>query len=292
MTGQTEPVTLHLQSKNVDLGGGLIVRRVIPQRALRKVGPWVFVDHFGPAERKVDKKMDVRPHPHSGLSTVSYLFEGATEHRDSTGGHAIVRPGEIHWMRGGHGIVHSERSPKDALGTVRRAHGLQLWCAHPDGEEEQEPRFDSWTDLPKLDVEGVEVKLLAGHGWGEESPVDVTSPLIYAIVEMKAGQSVDLPDHAERSIYSLEGSAGVHGETCGEHEMLLLDPQHGRLTALSDTTVAIIGGAPIGERHIWWNLVHSDKGRLKEQAQRWRNGEFPSIPGDDEEFIPAPEFGP
>lgn len=285
-------MALHLQSRKVDLGGGFTVRRALPQRALRKVGPWVFVDHFGPAEGLVQSTHDVRPHPHSGLSTVSYLFEGATEHRDSTGGHAIVRPGEIHWMRGGHGIVHSERAPKDRLGTVQRSHGLQLWCAHPDGEEEQEPRFDSWTDLPELDLEGVRVRLLAGHGWGLRSPVETTSPLIYAIAELRPGQRLELPDHAERSIYMVRGAAAVDGERCGEHEMLVLERPSTHVVALSEASVVVLGGDPIGERIMWWNLVHSDRARLKEQAQRWREGRFPSIPGDDQDFIPAPEFGP
>lgn len=195
-------------------------------------------------------------------------------------------------MRGGHGIVHSERAPVARLGTQQRAHGLQLWCAHPDGEEEQEPRFDSWTDLPQLDLEGVPVQLLAGHGWSHESPVDVTSPLIYAMARMKAGQTLALPDHAERCVYSVDGEVAVDGVTNAAHDMLVVDGGEKRLTAVSDATVAILGGDAIGERHIWWNLVHSDRGRLKEQAQRWRDGEFPTIPGDDEEFIPAPDLGP
>lgn len=285
-------MTLQLHSREVDIGGGFVVRRVIPQRALRKVGPWVFVDHFGPAQVEVRRESDVRPHPHSGLSTVSYLFEGETEHRDSTGGHAVIRPGEVHWMRAGHGIVHSERAPASRLGTVARSHGLQLWCAHPDGDEEQQPRFDSWRDLPRLDVEGVRVDLLAGHGWNHESPVDVTSPLVYAIAELKAGQTLAMPEHAERCVYSVKGEVAIGGETNHEHDMLVVDAGDQRLEAVTDATVAILGGDAIGERHIWWNLVHSDRGRLKEQAQRWRNGEFPSIPGDDEEFIPAPELGP
>jgi redox-sensitive bicupin YhaK (pirin superfamily) len=268
------------------------VRRLLPSRLQRKVGPWVFVDHFGPVTSLVRADNDVRPHPHCGLSTVSYLFEGATEHRDSTGGHAVVRPGEIHWMRGGHGIVHSERSPKDRIGQTLPSHGLQLWCAHPDGQEEQEPRFDSWTELPELDVFGVRVQLLAGDGWGERSPVDVTSELIYALVHLKAGQRIDLPDHEERCAYAVSGAFAIDGDAAALHELLIVDGDAGPIVATEDSVVAILGGAAIGERHIWWNLVHSDKGRLEEQAARWRNGAFPTIPGDDGERIPAPDFGP
>ncbi|MEX1365977.1 MAG: pirin family protein, partial [Nannocystaceae bacterium] len=177
--------------------GDFSVRRVLPRRTVRKVGPWVFLDHFGPHTRTVSRDGDVRPHPHCGLSTVSYLFEGTIEHRDSTGGHAVVHAGEIHWMRAGHGIVHSERALEADLGTTKTSHGLQLWCAHADGDEEQPPRFDSWTDLPELQVQGTAVRLLAGTGWGEASPVEVTSPLIYAVTTLPAGKSIPLPDHEE-----------------------------------------------------------------------------------------------
>jgi redox-sensitive bicupin YhaK (pirin superfamily) len=253
------------------------VRRLLPHARCRKVGPWVFLDHFGPAD---GPGSDVRLHPHIGLSTVSYLFEGAVEHRDSTGGHAVVRPGEVHWMRAGRGVVHSERVPSDPADRATRTHGLQLWCAHPDGEEEQEPRFDSYRELPTLQVEGVRVQLLAGTGWGQASPVDVTSPLIYAIAHLKAGQRLVLPDHQERCVYALDGAIAVDSERADAHEMLVFD--HGRhvLTAVDDGRVVLLGGDAIGERHIWWNLVHSDRERLKEAAEAWREGRFPPVPHD------------
>ena len=275
-----------LRPRRHDLGA-FEVLRLLPAPVCRKVGPWVFVDHFGPAAFAPGQGMDVRPHPHCGLSTVTYLFEGSIEHRDSTGGHAVVQPGEVHWMRAGHGVVHSERSPADRAAR-RPVHGLQLWCAHPDGEEEQAPRFDSWRDLPVLDVDGVRVQLLAGDGWGETSPVAVTSPLVYAIVPLPAGRSVSLPDHAERCVYAVSGAIAVDGGRAGPNEMLVVGPAARRVEAITDAVVAVLGGAPIGPRHMWWNLVHSDRGRLEAQARRWRDGAFPTVPGDDTEFIPAP----
>ncbi len=267
---------------------GAPIRRVLPQAACRKVGPWVFFDHFGPLPRAAGEGMDVRPHPHCGLSTVSFLFEGAVEHRDSTGGHAIVRPGEVHWMRSGHGIVHSERTPHQERAREGRSHGIQLWCAHPDGQEEQEPRFDSYLDLPELDVQGVRVQLLCGAGWGSESPVEVTSPLVYAIAHLRQGQRLPLPDHPERCVYAESGPLAVDGHRADAHQMLVLDAHAHELLALSDTMAIILGGDPIGERFMWWNLVHSDRDRLREQAERWRRGEFPVVPGDEDEHIPAP----
>lgn len=268
--------------------GDFTVRRVLPAAAQRKVGPWIFLDHFGPITLQPGHMMDVRPHPHCALSTVTFLFEGAVEHRDSTGGHAIVRPGEIHWMRGGHGVVHSERTPRALRDAPLRAHGLQLWCAHPDGEEEQAPRFDTWTDLPTLDLDGVTVQLLAGEGWGARSPVDATSTLIYAIAHLQAGQRLRLPDHEERCAYGVSGGFALNGEAAEAGALLVADRGAVTLEARTDAVVALLGGDRVGPRHLWWNLVHSDPARLREQAERWRRGEFPLVPGDADEFIPAP----
>lgn len=277
-----------LPARRVKLGAGE-VRRLLPKAACRQVGPWVFLDHFGPETVKISPAMDVRPHPHVGLSTVTFLFDGAIEHRDSGGGHAVVRPNEIHWMRAGHGIVHSERMPRDLIGKTATLAGLQLWCAHPDGAEEQDPAFGSWTDLPELDHEGVRVQLLAGNGWAAESPVDVTSNLVYAIAHLRAGQRLLLPDHQERCIYPVRGEVAVDGEQT-RGELLVLDGAARQVVAVDDAVVAILGGDRIGKRYIWWNLVHSDRARLRELAERWERREFPTIPGDDEEFIPAPPF--
>lgn len=279
---------LLIPARDRDLGGGFVVKRTLPSRQRRKVGPWVFVDHFGPHTSVARAEADVRRHPHIGLSTVTYLFQGATEHRDSSGGHAIVRPGEIHWMRAGHGIVHSERSPRALLGQSVTSHGLQLWCAHPDGEEDQAPRFGSWTDLPAFDVEGVHVQLLCGTGWGQESPVEVTSPLIYALAHLKAGQSLALPEHEELCAYVVLGAITGAGTPAAQHELLVFEEDRGPLRATKDSLVALLGGDAIGERHIWWNLVHSSKERLTEQAERWRQRGFPTVPGDIDDYIEAP----
>ena len=276
-----------LQGRTAEVGGAQ-VQRVLPKAVCRKVGPWVFLDHFGPTQITASRAMDVRPHPHCGLSTVSYLFEGAIVHRDSLGSHVRVGPGEMHWMRAGHGIVHSERTPPEVIGQTVRSHGLQLWCAHPDGDEEQAPAFGSWTSLPDIEVDGVPIRILAGHGWGTASPVDVTSNLVYALVELAAGQQVTLPDHAERAVYPVHGAVQVDGETASAHQMLVVDREAATVSAVADTTLVVLGGDPIGHRYMWWNLVHSDYGRLQEQAQRWRDGGFPIIEGDSEEFIAAP----
>lgn len=279
---------LHRIAARSTHAGALPVRRLLPVRTCRKVGPWVFVDHFGPTEAVASRDHDVRPHPHCGLSTVTFLFAGEQVHRDSLGSHARVRPGEIHWMRAGHGIVHSERAPEDRLGSVVRSHGLQLWCAHPDGEEEQAPAFGSWTELPRLELDGAAVDLLAGDGWGHASPVAVTSRLVYAIAHLRAGQRLALPDHEERCVAAVSGRVAVDGEAAGANELLVVDRAARGLVAAEDAVVAILGGDAIGPRHIWWNLVHSDRGRLVEQAERWRRGEFPTILDDADEVLPAP----
>ncbi len=279
---------LLIDARDRDLGGGFVVKRTLPTVKCRKVGPWVFADHFGPHTSIASTKGDVRQHPHIGLSTVSYLFQGSIEHRDSTGGHAIVRPGEIHWMRAGHGIVHSERAPRDTIGQEVQSHGLQLWCAHPDGEEDQEPSFGSWRDLPELDLDGVRVQLLCGSGWGHTSPVEVTSPLIYAMAHLKAGQSLRLPEHEELSAYVVSGAISTQGLQAKTHQMLVFGEQRGSIQATQDSVVAILGGDAIGERRIWWNMVHSDTKVLKQQAERWRKHGFPTVPNDIEDHIEAP----
>ncbi len=282
------PVLNTIPARMRDLDGSP-VRRLLPSPVRRKVGPWVFLDHFGPATMDPGKGIDVRPHPHCALSTVTFLFEGEMEHRDSTGAHAIVRPGEIHWMRAGHGIAHSERTPRQARVGGHRAHGLQLWCAHPDGAEEQEPGFGSWTELPQLELEGVRVRLLAGEGWGHRSPVEVTSPLVYALAELRAGQTLALPDHEERCVYAVSGGYAIDGAAGEPEQLLVVDRAARRIEARTDAVLAILGGDAIGPRHLWWNLVHSDPDRLREQAERWREGGFPTVVGDEVEFIPAPE---
>lgn len=283
--------TLHRLPPRLAQVGGATLRRLLPHRLCRKVGPWVFVDHFGPVTLTVGPQHDVLPHPHCGLSTVSFLFQGQVVHRDSTGGHALVQPGEIHWMRAGHGITHSERIPASQHGTTQVRAGLQLWCAHPDGQEEQAPGFESWTELPELDVEGVRVQLLAGHGWSRRAPVRVTSPLVFALAHLRAGQSLALPDHPERCVAALQGEIAVDGDAAAG-DTLVVDPGARSVTAASDALVLILGGDPIGPRHMWWNLVHSDPERLRAQAERWRSGDFPPIPGDDDDAIPAPDWGP
>lgn len=263
--------------------GTVPIRRILPGPRRQKVGPWVFMDHFGPATLRLSSQMDVRPHPHNALSTVTYLFAGHSRHQDSLGNDHIIHPGEVAWMRAGHGIVHSERMAPDTLGQISDFGGIQLWCAHPEGEEEQDPRFETWSDLPRLDINGVHVRLIAGNGWQAASPVDATSNLVYAIADLKDGQRLKLPDHQERAVYALKGNIALNGEL-SDADMLITPTGVQEIQAQGETQALIIGGDPIGPRHFWWNLIHSDRARLKEQVQRWHAGQFPPIPGDP--FVP------
>lgn len=268
--------------------GQLGVRRMLPSGRLRKFGPWVFFDHVGPASLTLNPSMDVRPHPHCGLSTVTWFWKGEMIHRDSLGHVRRIVPGELAWMRSGHGIVHSERFPPELHGQTVEMEGVQLWCAHPDGEEEQEPSFQVWSELPSFNEGACQVHLHAGHGWGRESPVHVTSPLVFASVEIPAGGAVKSPDHEECCIYVMEGSVTVGERLLAAHQLCGVERRSAEVTSAHGARVVFLGGDAIGPRRLWWNLVHSDPQRLVEQAERWRRGEFPEIPGDNEDVVPAP----
>ena len=268
--------------------GQLGVRRMLPSGRLRKVSPWVFFDHVGPASMTLNSSMDVRPHPHCGLSTVTWFWKGEMIHRDSLGHVRRIVPGELAWMRSGHGIVHSERFPPELQGQTVEMEGVQLWCAHPDGEEEQEPSFQVWTEQTRFEQGACWVHLHAGHGWGQESPVNVTSPLVFASVEIPAGGVLMAPDHEECCAYVLQGMATVGGRLLQTHQLCAVDRDDAEIRSAHGARVMFLGGDAIGPRRLWWNLVHSDPQRLVEQAERWRRGGFPEIPGDNEEWVPAP----
>ncbi len=285
---------LELKPHEKDLGGGFVVRRLLPSAARQAVGPFLFFDHFGPVTATPADQHDVRPHPHIGLATVTYLFEGAMQHHDSTGALQRIEPGAINWMTAGRGIVHSERTPADLKTVTRRSHGLQLWAALPVADEEAEPAFAHTpaADIPALEVGGARLRVLIGEAFGAVSPVAVRSPTLYLDIALAAGDGFPLPLAEERAVYVVEGDAQLDGEDIPPGRMLVLAPgEEPMLSADADARVVLIGGAPLGPRHIWWNFVSSRKERIVQAADDWAAGRFPAVPGETE-FIPLPERRP
>ncbi|MES2742623.1 MAG: pirin family protein [Pseudomonadota bacterium] len=282
-----------LHSHQKDLGGGFVVRRLLPAAAKQAVGPFIFFDHFGPIEVPPHADHDVRPHPHIGLATVTYLFEGAMEHRDSVGSVQRIEPGAVNWMTAGSGIVHSERTPKDLAGRARRTHGLQLWAALPLEHEEAPPGFSHTpaAALPQATVGAAQVKVLIGSAFGMVSPVRTYSPTLYLDVCLGAGQPLRLTDlPPEAAIYPVGGALEVDGVALAEHAMLLLERGAPALVRARDGANArfvVIGGEPIGHRFIFWNFVSSSKERIARAADDWSAQRFDRVPGETE-FIPLP----
>jgi redox-sensitive bicupin YhaK (pirin superfamily) len=271
--------------------GASEVRRLLPHGLRRSVGPWVFFDHFGPAEIPAGVNTDVLPHPHIGLATVTWLFEGRSVHRDSLGVVQEIRPGAINWMSAGRGIVHSERAPEDERGRARRLHGLQLWLALPREREEDPPGFSHYPPerLPQVALPGVQARVLIGAAWGERSPVETPSETLYLEARVAPGGALPLPPAPERALYVVSGAVSLHGERLVEGEMAPLTEGATEVSSAEGALLVIIGGAPLdGPRHIWWNFVSSRKERIEEAAEQWRRRGFDAIPGDDGEFVPLP----
>lgn len=286
-------LTTVIDSRSRDLGG-FTVGRVLPSTARKLIGPFIFFDHMGPAAFPPGRGIDVRPHPHIGLATVTYLFEGEIVHRDSLGSHQPIRPGDVNWMTAGRGIAHSERTGPGPRQSGARLDGLQLWVALPRSHEETDPEFHHHParDLPAIDIAGARIRVLAGTAFGETSPVKTFSPLFYVDAAMPAGSELPLPDeHEERAAYVVSGSIGCGDERADRGRMLVFTPgMPAALRAISDARVALIGGAPIdGERHIFWNFVSSSLARIEQAKRDWREGRFPKVPGDEQEFIPLPD---
>jgi len=282
-----------LKGHEKDLGGGFVVRRYLPAAAKQAVGPFIFFDHFGPVDVPADADHDVRPHPHIGLATVTYLFEGAMEHRDSLGTLQRIEPGAINWMTAGRGIVHSERTPKDLVGVPHRTHGLQLWAALPVAHEEDEPSFAHTpaAAIPELEVDGAKVRVLIGSAFGRSSPVKTFSQTLYLDVSLKAGQQLGLSGlPAEAALYPVSGSVDIDGAPVPQNTMALLDTSKSqRVNAGTDAQFVIIGGEPLdGHRFLFWNFVSSSKERLIKAADDWEAQRFDKVPGETE-FIPLPK---
>ena len=283
--------SIHPHTK--DLGGGFIVRRSLPSAQRQAVGPFVFFDHFGPITAQPGDNHDVRPHPHIGLATVTYLFEGAMMHRDSTGVVQRIEPGEVNWMTAGRGIVHSERTPKDLLGVERRSHGLQLWVAVPAEREEDAPGFQhvAGSEIPARDIGGVLVRVLVGTAYGLTSPVRTVSPTLYADLNfgIASGATLTIPDAAhERALYSVDHDFELDGALVPAFTMVVLEAgAEPVLAAPRGGRIVLIGGAPLGHRFVVWNFVSSRKERIVQAQDDWEAERFEHVPGETE-FIPLP----
>jgi redox-sensitive bicupin YhaK (pirin superfamily) len=284
-----------ITGKAHDLGDGFFVARLLPQIARRSIGPFVFFDYFGPVDFAPGKGVDVRPHPHIGLATVTYLFDGAQMHRDTLGSVQEITPGDVNWMTAGRGIAHSERTGEDMRARGHRLHGIQTWVGLPEVDEEAPPAFQhfSRTQLPEREDKNVTLRLIAGEAFGLKSPVKVFSPIFYADARFAAGGALHYTaDHEERAFFVVEGEVQTGtSEVHGPGAMLMLD-RHEEVTLYAEAParVMLFGGAPLGgQRHIWWNFVSSSKDRIERAKQEWKDGKFGLIPGDDKEFIPLPE---
>jgi len=274
--------------------GGFEVRRALPTAKRRLVGPFIFFDRMGPAILRAGQALDVRPHPHIGLSTVTYLFDGRIRHRDSLGTEMVIQPGDVNLMTAGRGIVHSERTPEELRGAPMSISGLQTWLALPDGKEEVAPVFENTAALrlPEIDAEGVSGRVVIGDFQGLRSPVRANSETLYADLRLAPGASVKIPaDAEERAIYTLEGEVSISGDVFPAERLLVFRP--GDEIIISSRTGAhfmLFGGASLGsQRYIWWNFVSSSKERIEQAKQEWKTGRFDIVPGDEEEFIPLPE---
>jgi redox-sensitive bicupin YhaK (pirin superfamily) len=283
---------LRFAGRSRDLGGGFGVRRYLPDPKRQGVGPFVFFDHFGPVVRKPEDNFDVRPHPHVGLATVTYLFEGCIEHRDSLGSVQRIEPGAINWMNAGSGIVHSERAPAELRTQAHTLHGLQLWVALPRAHEDSAPTFvhTPTSDLPTADLGAAQVRVLVGEAFGARSPVRSYSETLYLDVQASAGSQLTLPaSPLERAIFTLGQGLIVDGEPLGADTLGVLQGASAvQISAPAAARYLIIGGEPLdGARTIWWNFVASSDERIEAAKERWREQRFGKVPGD-EEFIPLP----
>ena len=273
--------------------GGFQVRRAVPALQARSVGPFVFVDHMGPAVFAPGRGIDVRPHPHIGLATVTFLWSGVIQHRDTLGFVQDIAAGDVNWMTAGRGIAHSERTPQSLRSGEHPLHGMQTWVALPHADEETTPGFHHHdaAALPRIERKGTLLRVLAGRGYGAESPVRVFADTLYVAIDLDAGAQVTLePSHPQRALYVLEGAAQLDGTDIPQQHLVVLDV--GVSHALRATTplkAMLLGGEPLdGPRHLWWNFVSSSRERIEQAKLDWLEGRFGPVPGDDE-FIPLPE---
>jgi len=281
---------IHTKPKDI---GGFEVRRALPAIEARTVGPFIFFDQMGPATLGAGEGIDVRPHPHIGLSTLTWLVEGEIMHRDSLGYAQPIRPGEVNWMTAGGGIVHSERTPDDVRARGHSLLGLQVWMALPEDKQEIEPSFQHYSadSLPVIAQDGCKITIVAGDAWGAQSPVAVYSRTLYADIQMQAGASLVMPSqHEERALYVIKGSITLGSEHIGAATMVVLrEGEEVPVASSGGAHLALIGGDKLQTpRRLWWNFAHTDMAKIEDAKRRWKNGEFADVPGEDES-IALPE---
>lgn len=286
-------IELIIPPREKDLGG-FSVKRLLPWTKRRMLGPFIFLDHMGPAQFAIGEGMDVRPHPHIGLATVTYLFEGEIIHKDTLGSDQAITPGDVNWMTAGQGISHSERTGTNERGHLHNVHGLQSWVALPKECEEKEPEFfhHATTAIPFLELRGVTLRVIAGEAYGMTSPIKIYSPLFYVDVNMQAGSSLELPaQYLERGAYIISGQVRVGSDKIEPQTMPIFLPQgHVKIEADTVAHLVLMGGEPLPEkRFIWWNFVSTSQERIEQAKEDWVHGRFGTIPGDAQEFVPLPE---
>lgn len=280
--------------------GGFTVGRILPYAKRRMVGPFIFFDEMGPAQFQPGTGIDVRPHPHIGLATVTYLFDGEMRHRDSLGYDQLIRPGDVNWMTAGRGIAHSERTDEGPRKTGQKMHGIQSWVALPEKDVECAPSFHHHpaATLPMIEEDGVVMRLIAGNAFGEQSPVKVFSAMFYLSVEAMAGKTIPLPDdHEERAIYIVDGELTIEGQSFAARNMIVFTKSATpEIKTARSSKMMMLGGAPLGKRLIWWNLVSTSQERIDRAKEDWLvstennfQGTPFSLPPDETEFIPLPD---
>lgn len=279
-----EPVTHDL--------GQFEVRRVLPNRGRTMVGPFIFVDEFGPGQLDIGTGMDVRPHPHINLATVTWLFEGAIDHRDSLGTFATIRPGQVNLMTAGRGIVHSERSPAEERASGPRLYGMQTWLALPDDQEEIDPAFEAQIGLPVVEDTCAKATVIMGSLWGQRAPTTTHAETIYAEIVLAPGGALPIDAEAdERAVMLVGGEASLDDQALAPYTLNVLAPGAPmRLVSERGGRVMLLGGEAFAtKRHVWWNFVSSSRDRINQAKEDWRSGQFPKVPGDEAEFIPIPD---
>lgn len=297
--GEVDSIETLIVPRARDLGG-FEVRRALPAPKRQMVGPFIFFDQMGPAESLTGKGIDVRPHPHIGLATVTYLYKGEFQHRDSLGSNQMIYPGELNWMVAGNGVTHSERTSEETRMAPSNLFGIQTWVALPEDHEDGHPAFEHFGQehLPFLDGEGKKVRLILGNAWGEKAPASTFSEMFYADVVLDAAARIPIPDnHEDRGIYITSGSIVVAGQIYEAGQMMVFRPGDAITITAGETgaRVMMLGGETLnGPRYVWWNFVSSSKEKIEEAKQAWargdwQDGRFALPPGDDAEFIPLPD---